>query len=213
MNQQEPVVTNANNGNSRDERSRKRFERKLTLAHEPDSIFIMPVGGRLGIGLVISLTSLDRAVNILKRQMIFKVKEEDGVNIFDRLQDMSDTLWKMIRENVPSLHSFTAAKWRELNDSKDKKLLLANRKSSMVILPRDEKIAQIAAAIKVLNEKIFDYQVNSQFEELGKLVDKYRDVDAAITDMTKKIETLVDSPFTRKKGPLVEEAAAQTAKN
>jgi len=158
----------------------------------------------MGIGFVINLTNLDRAVNVLKKNIIFKVSQEEGADIFAKLQAISDALWKTVRENVPALHSFSAAKWRELNDTKDKKLVLANRKSSMVILPRDERIAQIIAAIKVLNEKIFDYQVSGQFEELGNLVTKYKDIDADIVSITDTIDSLVPPPRKKKGAPSAE---------
>ncbi len=172
------------------DKAQRRMERKLQMAHDPDSIFIMPVGGRMGIGLVINITSLDRSLNTLKRQMVFRVKEEDGIRVFDGLQRIIEDLWDTVREHVPSLHSFRQEKWRELNDSKEKKLVLANRKASMAILPRDEKIAQIAAGVKVLDEKIFELQALSRFEELGRLVQKYRDMDAAVGDAVREIEKL-----------------------
>ena len=174
-------------------RQQKRFERKLSDALEPDSIFIMPVGGRMGVGLVINLTGLDRELNKLKRQVAFRIKYEDAVEIFKKIDDTVEKLWGSIKSNVPSLHSFKIEKWREVNDSKEKKLLLANRRISMCLVPRDEKIGQLAAGIKVLNEKIFELQSISDYEDVKKLAAIHGEVDLDILDIIKKIQKLIGS--------------------
>ncbi|MCX5814946.1 MAG: hypothetical protein NTX75_01710 [Proteobacteria bacterium] len=192
--EQTAIETQKNEEQERLLRQQKRFERKLSDALEPDSIFIIPVGGRMGIELVINLTGLDRELNKLKRQVAFRIKYEDAVEVFKELDDTVHKLWESIKSNVPSLHSFKPEKWREVNDSKEKKLLLANRKISMCLVPRDEKIGQLAAGIKVLNEKIFELQSISSYEEVKKLAAIHNEVNTAMLDINKKIQKLINGP-------------------
>ncbi len=62
----------------------------------------------------------------------------------------------------------------------------------MCLVPRDEKIGQLAAGIKVLNEKIFELQSMSSYEEVKRLAAVHNEVNTDMLDINKKIQKLIN---------------------
>jgi hypothetical protein len=161
-------------------------ERNKRLALDPDCIVIISVGGRVGFGLTKALIGLDRAVNNLKRNAGFRIPIDEVVEKLKKVERFVDGIWEDVKTFIPRLHSFQPQKWREINDTKEERLSLAGRRSARSIVPRDESVARIVMAVKLLNSKILEFQANSNFDELSKLVEKYKALDEGISNFVKE---------------------------
>ena len=161
-------------------------ERNKRLALDPDCIVIISVGGRVGFGLTKALIGLDRAVNNLKRNAGFRIPIDEVVEKLKKVERFADEIWEDVKTFIPRLHSFQPQKWREINDTKEERLSLAGRRAARSIVPRDESVAQIVMAVKLLNSKILEFQANSNFDELSKLVEKYKALDEGISNFVKE---------------------------
>jgi|GEM_PF-1042957 len=164
----------------------ERIERNKRLALDPDCIIIISVGGRVGLGLTKALIGLDRVVNDLKRNAGFRIPIDEVVEKLKKVERFADGIWEDVKTFIPRLHSFQPQKWREINDTKEERLILAGRRVARSIVPRDESVARIIMAIKLLNGKILEFQANSNFDELSKLVEKYKALDEGISDFVKE---------------------------
>jgi len=174
-----------------------RLERNIQYARDPDSIVIVPVGGRTGYNLVNALVEFDRAVNNIKRAVGFRISAETAIEKMKEVKKLAEDIWKEVREYVPRLYGFEPKNWRELNDTKEAKMILAQRVTkgqrviARVILPREENVAKIVMAVKVLNAKILELQASSDIDSLtnlAKIVDKYNSLTERLNKITNTLK-------------------------
>mgnify|MGYP000857664781 FL=1 len=172
---------------------KRTLERNIENASRPDSIVIVPVGGRAGYNLVNALVEFDRAVNNIVRATGFTLDAETVIKKVKEVQKLAEDIWEEVREYVPRLYGFDPKNWRELNDTKDAKIILAQRVTrgqrviARVIVPREENVAKIVMAVKVLNAKILELQASSDIDSLNnlaKIVEKYKSLTDRLNTMT-----------------------------
>lgn len=180
----------------RQEWLQRTLERNVQDASKPDSIVIIPVGGRAGYNLVNALYDFDRAVNNIIRAIGFTISAEIGIGKIKEAKKLAEDIWEEVRKYVPRLYGFDPKNWRDLNDTKEAKIILAQRVTkgqraiARVIVPREENVAKIIMAVKVLNAKILELQASSDMDSLtnlAEIVEKYKSLTNRLNTMTNNL--------------------------
>ncbi len=161
------------------------METKMRMAEDPNSIVFVPIGGEKGFEFGKNLLDLNRHVKMLKNSAVFGDMDNIKKKL-EEIENLKDEIWDKIKSVIPRLSTFPVNKWYELNNSKDEKIRLAQRRMSFVIIPVDNTVGSILVAAKVLTEKIIESQSKSDFIELSEVVDAYRVFSEKIADIVPK---------------------------
>jgi hypothetical protein len=115
----------------------------------------------------------DKLMSTVKRKLGVTVDVKQAKEIFRDFEDFAGMLWKFVFKLSPNLHSIQSKDWRRVNDPVEVKKTIAFRRASIVIEPRSEESAQIAMAVKIIQQKNIELRQTSTFEELEKFVKEY----------------------------------------
>jgi hypothetical protein len=148
------------------------LERKLRALNNADSIFILPFA-REGFKMAHMSRAADKLMSTVKRKFGVTVDVKQAKEIFRDFEDFAGMLWKFVFKLSPNLHSIQSKDWRRVNDPVEVKKTIAFRRASIVIEPRSEESAQIAMAVKIIQQKNIELRQTSTFEELEKFVKEY----------------------------------------
>ena len=179
--------------NTNNDEKRKKYRKWLAdMAENPDSIFLTYFGGRKSAGLVDKLRDLDKVINNLKINSVFVFPIEEVKKSLSELNKLNNEIWDIVKRYVPNLYSFDPKKWRTLNDSISEKRIMAQRWSILCIVPKNEEIAQIAMAMKIIHKSSREYQ-QSDFDEYEKLIRDYVTIHDKISQLKKDINEKIDN--------------------
>ena len=156
----------------KEERNTIILERKLHALNNSDSIFILPFA-REGFKMAHMVRAADKLMSTVKRKFGVTVDVKQAKEIFREFEELAGMLWKFVFKLSPNLHNIEAKDWRRVNDSIEVKKPIAYRRASVVIEPRSEESAQIAMAVKIIQQKNIELRQTSTFEELEKFVKEY----------------------------------------
>lgn len=162
-----------NKDQARKDKASQITKMKISRAEDSGSIVFIPVGGVKGQEVGKNLLALNKHVRILKNSAVFG----DIENIKKQLAEMEslrDEMWDKIKTVIPRFSSFSPKRWSEINNSRDEKVRLAQRRMSYVITPIDDTTGSIIMAAKILSEKITESQASSNLDELSELIDTFR---------------------------------------
>ena len=191
-----------------------RLERKVRFAREePDSIFIVPFAKQDRFAMVYMARSADRLINTIKRKAGFTLSFEAAKKLLKVVDKFAEELWNHALSLTPRLHNFNRQRWRDLNDTKEEKMRLAHRRTSYAIVPRSEEAAQIAMAVKIIENRHLEIRQTGNLDEIEKVTEDYKNLltsfDTFLGKLAKELGIEYDSPLKRdKKEP---ETNAETA--
>lgn len=142
------------------------LEKKLSAVKNPDSIFLHRYWA-------VKLAAADRLLSDVRRNAM--KNNGDGISdakiLFDQVNNLNEFLWNFVYKLSPRLavSGFQPTKWREINDTAERKTYYANRKVVGVFIPRHEETARIAMAVKLIGECMLEKRHTASFDDLGEL--------------------------------------------
>lgn len=179
---------------SEDERKKKAAkaaERKIQALSNIDSIYIFPFS-REGFSMANMARTADFQMLYIKRNFGIRIDIEKAKKIFKDFEVFCSQLWNFVYSIAPNLHNIPPSKWRELNDTMQQKTVLANHKSTVVILPRSEESGQIAMAVKIIQSRNIELRQSSSLVDLEKFVMEYirilKNFDILLSSVANKTE-------------------------
>jgi hypothetical protein len=167
---------------TRKDRAAQIMEIKMRRAEDSGSIVFIPVGGMKGQEFGKNLLALNKHVRILKSSAVFGDIESIKRQLTE-IENIRDEMWDKIKAVIPRFSSFSPKRWSEINNPRDEKIRLAQRRISYVITPTDDTTGSIIMAAKVLSEKIIESQASSSLDELSELIGTYRMFNEKITNI------------------------------
>lgn len=162
-----------NKDQARKDKASQITKMKISRAEDSGSIVFIPVGGVKGQEVGKNLLALNKYVRILKNSAVFGDIENIKKQLAE-IEDIRDEMWDKIKAVIPRFSSFSPKRWSEINNSRDEKVRLAQRRMSYVITPIDDTTGSIIMAAKILSEKIIESQASSNLDELSELIDTFR---------------------------------------
>jgi len=155
---------------------------KKKKSQRDDSIVYVAVGGQRGFQVGKNLLGLNNYVRQLKNYAVFGDIAEVKKGI-EQVEALKDEIWETMKGVIPRLGTYSPERWASLNNTKEEKLTLAQRRSAYVITPVDNSVAAITIAVKLLAERIMELQAGSNFDELSRVVEIFRDVNTRLEDI------------------------------
>lgn len=181
-----------------DERSKRMLERKLRSINNTDSIFILPFA-REGFKMAHMARIADKYMSYIKRNFGIRIDIKKSKEIFTDFETFAQQLWEFVYKIAPNLYSMSSREWRKINDLKEEKTALAHRRSTIVIEPRSEESAQIAMAVKIIQQRNIELRQSASFTDLEKFVKEYakllENFDTLLVSVAKDIQQDYESFF------------------
>lgn len=167
------------------------LEKKLSAVKNPDSIFLHRYWA-------IKFVVVDKLVSEIRKNISKNSRSEasDIKDMFNRIEELSNSFWDFVYKLSPRLAAldFKPEKWREVNDTPDRKSYYAHRKAVGVFIPRHEEVARIAMAVKLIGERMQEKRHTASFEELEALSEEQARLVKRFAEVFSDIAIRIDAP-------------------
>ena len=123
-----------------------RKKRKNELSEERDSIFWVPFSGKKG-------RTAAKLIRKIDSEITFKRSLAEIQEYVQKIQTTATEAWDIVSDVIPKLHYITMKNFRELNNDKAGKKIIARDPKSEAVNPKSDEVSFLAMAVKQIEEK------------------------------------------------------------
>lgn len=139
----------------------------------------------------------DKILRNARRKLAFsKDGTEKVINMCKAYSEIINKTWRALAAFSQALYEITPEQWTRLNDPLFKKEILANRKNTIVFVPRSVEAAQIAIIIKTIGQLIINYRNSPESDAMQKLI-HIKEIESnflkELTELNQKLKAEIPS--------------------
>jgi len=130
-----------------------RKKRKNELSEERDSIFWVPFSGKKGRTAAKLIRKIDSEITFKRSLAGGALSVAEIQEYVQKIQTTATEAWDIVSDVIPKLHYITMKNFRELNNDKAGKKIIARDPKSEAVNPKSDEVSFLAMAVKQIEEK------------------------------------------------------------